>query len=157
MNGRGTLDGSGRCWVNKLGEVARVEAAPTGVARYRLVRPAELEQPRFVPRAADELQVQGVNAEVVDLRSLVPLDIDAVTASVKKTHRLLIVQEACLTGGFGAEVGCRVFESVYDYLDAPIRRLTAPDVPLSASSVLERAAIPDRRRIGQAALELVRG
>lgn len=108
-------------------------------------------------RAADDLQAQGVSAEVVDLRSLVPLDIESVTASVRKTHRVLIVQEAARTGGFGAEIGCRIFESVYDYLDAPLRRLTTPDVPLSASPVLERAAIPDRWRIAQAALELVRG
>ncbi len=107
--------------------------------------------------AADDLRAHGVSAEVVDLRSLVPLDIEAVTASARKTHRVLIVQEACRTGGFGAEIGCRVFEHVHDYLDAPIRRLATPDVPLSASPILERAAIPDRARIAQAAMELVQG
>ena len=108
-------------------------------------------------RAAVALDAQGVSAEVVDLRTLVPLDIETVLASVRKTHRVLIVQEASKTGGFGAEVGCRIFESAYDYLDAPLRRLAVPDVPLSASPVLEQAAMPDRHRIAQAALELVAG
>ncbi len=108
-------------------------------------------------RAAVDLEAQGVSAEVVDLRTLVPLDIETVMASVRKTHRVLIVQEACQTGGFGAEVACRVFEGAHDYLDAPIRRLATQDVPLSASPILERAAMPDRFRIAQAAAELVRG
>ncbi len=106
-------------------------------------------------RAAVVLDEQGISAEVVDLRTLVPLDIETVLASVRKTHRVLIVQEASKTGGFGAEVGCRIFENAYDYLDAPLRRLAVPDVPLSASPLLEQAAIPDRQRIMQAAAELV--
>ena len=105
--------------------------------------------------AAADLQKEEIGAEVIDLRSLSPLDMPTVIASVKKTHRVLIVQEACRTGGFGAEIGCRIFEEAHDYLDAPIRRLATPDVPLSASPVLERAAIPDRGRIAQAAMELV--
>ena len=108
-------------------------------------------------RAAEDLAAQGIDAEVVDLRSLIPLDLNTVIASVKKTHRVLIVQEACRTGGFGAEIGCRIFENVYDYLDAPIRRVTTPDVPLSASPALERAAMPDRNRIVEAAVEMIKG
>ena len=108
-------------------------------------------------RAAEALAVQGISAEVVDLRTLVPLDIETVLTSVRKTHRVLIAHEACRTGGFGAEVGCRIFENAYDYLDAPLRRLAVPDVPLSASPVLEQAAMPDRHRIVQAAMELVGG
>lgn len=108
-------------------------------------------------RAADQLAAEGINAEVIDLRTLVPLDAETLLESVRKTHRALVVQEACRTGGFGAEVACRLFEGAHDYLDAPIRRLTAPDIPLPASPPLEQAAIPDRHRIAQAARELVAG
>jgi pyruvate/2-oxoglutarate/acetoin dehydrogenase E1 component len=108
-------------------------------------------------RAAQDLSAQGISAEVVDLRTLAPLDIETITASVKKTHRVLIVQEAPRTGGFGAEIGCRIFESVYDYLDAPLRRLTTPDVPFAASPALERTAMPDRHGITEVARKLVGG
>jgi pyruvate dehydrogenase E1 component beta subunit len=108
-------------------------------------------------RAAEDLNAQGISAEVVDLRSLSPLDIDTIIASVKKTHRVLIVQESCRTGGFGAEISARISESVYDYLDAPLRRLATPDVPFSASPALERAALPDRHKIAEAAKEMVNG
>jgi pyruvate/2-oxoglutarate/acetoin dehydrogenase E1 component len=105
--------------------------------------------------AAAELAERGVSAEVLDLRSLNPLDIGSVVESVKKTRRLLLVEEGTRTGGFSAEIGFQVFEHIFDYLDAPITRLTTPDIPISASAVLERAAIPDVARIVQAALKLV--
>jgi pyruvate/2-oxoglutarate/acetoin dehydrogenase E1 component len=105
--------------------------------------------------AAAELAEQGVSAEVLDLRSLNPLDIESVVKSVKKTHRLLLVEEGTRTGGVSAEIGFQVFEHIYDYLDAPISRLTTPDIPLSASAVLEKAAIPDAARIVKAARKLV--
>ena len=146
------------------GDVAEGDAALVPLGQARIARPgADLTIVAWswmaveAERAAMDLEARGVSAEVVDLRTLVPLDIETVLASVRKTHRVLIVQEAGKTGGFGAEVGCRIFESAYDYLDAPLRRLAVPDVPLSASPVLEQAAIPDRHRIMQAALELVGG
>jgi pyruvate/2-oxoglutarate/acetoin dehydrogenase E1 component len=146
------------------GDVPRDEGpvAPLGAARVSrtgsdITLVAWSWMAREAEAAAEELQARGVKAEVVDLRTLIPLDIQTVAESVRKTHRVLIVQEACRTGGFGAEIGCRLFESVYDYLDAPLRRLATADVPLSASPVLERAAIPDRNRIVEAALELVAG
>ncbi len=105
--------------------------------------------------AAAELAELGVSAEVLDLRSLNPLDIESVVKSVKKTHRLLLVEEGTRTGGVSAEIGFQVFEHIYDYLDAPISRLTTPDIPLSASAVLEKAAIPDAARIVKAARKLV--
>jgi pyruvate/2-oxoglutarate/acetoin dehydrogenase E1 component len=108
-------------------------------------------------RAAEDLSTQGISAEVIDLRSLIPLDMDTIIASVKKTHQVLIVQEACRTGGFGAEISARISETVYDYLDAPLSRLSTPDIPLSASPALERAAMPDRGRIFEAARKLVEG
>lgn len=108
-------------------------------------------------RAAEDLDSKGISAEVIDLRSLIPLDMDTIIASVKKTHRVLIVQESCRTGGFGAEISARISETVYDYLDAPLLRLATPDIPLSASPSLERAAMPDRSRIFEAARKLVEG
>jgi pyruvate/2-oxoglutarate/acetoin dehydrogenase E1 component len=108
-------------------------------------------------RAAEDLDSQGISAEVIDLRSLIPLDMDTIIASVKKTHRVLIIQESCRTGGFGAEISARISETVYDYLDAPLIRLATPDIPLSASPSLERAAMPDRSRIFEAARKLVEG
>ena len=148
----------------RQGEVAEGDDALVPLGKARLARTgADITLVAWswmaaeAERAAEELAAQGIDAEVVDLRSLIPLDIEAVIASVKKTHRVLIVQEACKTGGFGAEIGCRIFENVYDYLDAPIRRIATPDVPLSASPVLERAAMPDCNRIVEAAMEMVRG
>ena len=105
--------------------------------------------------AGEELAAHGIRAEVLDLRSLNPMDVDGIVASAQKTHRLLIVEEGTRTGGVAAEIGFRVFERIYDYLDAPITRLTTPDIPVSASSVLEKAAIPDRRRIVQAVRRLM--
>ncbi len=107
--------------------------------------------------AAEELDGCGVHAEVLDLRTLAPLDMASILASVKKTGRLLIVEEGCRTGGVAAEIGAQVFEQAYDYLSAPLRRLTAPDIPIPASPVLEKAALPDRDRIVQAALALAQG
>jgi pyruvate dehydrogenase E1 component beta subunit len=106
--------------------------------------------------AAWELAGRGIKAQLIDLRSLCPLDMEPVAESVKKTGRLLIVEEGTRTGGIGAEIGFRVFEQVYDYLHAPIRRVTTPDIPISASPVLERAAVPGRARIVEAALELTK-
>ena len=105
--------------------------------------------------AAGELAARGVRAQTIDLRSLCPLDIEPVVESVRKTGRLLIVEEGCRTGGISAEIGFQVFEHVYDYLNAPIKRLTTPDVPISASPVLEHAAVPNRERIVAAAMELL--
>lgn len=106
--------------------------------------------------AARELAECGVSVELLDLRTLAPLDMASVLESVKKTGKLLIVEEGCRTGGVAAEIGARVFEEAYDYLTAPLRRLTTPDIPIPASPILEKAALPDRDRIVQAALELAR-
>ena len=106
--------------------------------------------------AVQELGACGVRAELLDLRTLAPLDMASVLSSVKKTGRLLIVEEGCRTGGVAAEIGAQVFEQAYDYLTAPLRRLTTPDIPVPASPELEKAALPDRNRIVQAALELMR-
>ncbi len=104
--------------------------------------------------AARQLAADGITAEVVDLRTLAPLDTETIIAAARKTGRVLIVEEGPVTGGFGAEVATRIFEAAYDSLDAPIRRLAGPDCPIPASKVLEAACIPDVAAIVAAAREL---
>ena len=106
--------------------------------------------------AATELAKEGVEAEVVDLRTLVPYDEETVHASVKKTARALIVHEAQLTGGFGAEVAARITESAFPWLDAPVRRLAYPDRPVPYAKNLEKALLPDRDKVLAAARELLK-
>ena len=105
--------------------------------------------------AADELASEGISAEVIDVRCLVPLDMETLAESAKKTTRVLIVEEDNLTGGWGAEVAARLAEVAFYYLDAPITRLAAPDTPVPCSPVLERVYVPDMERIVQAAQRLV--
>lgn len=102
--------------------------------------------------AADHLEAHGLSVEVIDLRSLAPLDLDTILASVRKTHRLVIVHEAVLSGGFGAELVARVQEAALDELDAPILRVAAPHAPVPGSPVLERSHVPDKARVVEAVL-----
>jgi pyruvate/2-oxoglutarate/acetoin dehydrogenase E1 component len=96
----------------------------------------------------------SVSLEVIDLRSLVPLDIDTVVKSVRKTGRLLVVHEAVQDFGAGAEIAAQIAEELFDELLAPVRRLGAPSVPMPFSPELERAMIPVAQTIGAAALRL---
>jgi len=104
--------------------------------------------------AAAALAGEGVNAEVLDLRTLVPLDKDAILKSVAKTHKLVIVHEAVRTGGFGGEIAAIVADEGFDLLDAPIKRVTAPDTPIPFSPVLESAFLPNEEKIIKAVREL---
>lgn len=97
--------------------------------------------------AAEKLAGLGINAEVIDPRSLFPLDKETIINSVKKTNKLAIVHQACLTGGVGAEIAAIVAEKAFDYLDAPIKRIAARDVPVPFSPVLENFVIPTEERI----------
>jgi 2-oxoisovalerate dehydrogenase E1 component len=105
--------------------------------------------------AADELAKSGVEAEVVDLRTLVPYDEETVLASVKRTGRALVVHEAQQTAGFGAEVAARLADAAFPWLDAPIRRVTYPDRPVPYAKNLEKALLPDKGKVVQAARELM--
>ncbi len=105
--------------------------------------------------AAEELAAGGVEAEVVDLRTLVPLDEATLVASVRKTGRALIVHEAQLTGGFGAEVAARLADAAFPWLDAPIRRLAYPDRPVPYAKNLERELLPTASRVVAAARDLL--
>lgn len=105
--------------------------------------------------AAEELAREGVEAEVVDLRTLVPYDEETVLASVKKTGRALVVYEAQTTLGFGAEVAARLADAAFPWLDAPVRRVAYPDRPVPYSRVLEAALLPDKGKVLAAARELI--
>ena len=104
--------------------------------------------------AAEKLADAGIDAEVIDVRCLVPLDIAAIEASVAKTGRLLIVEEDHLTGGWGAEVAALIAERAFHHLEAPIRRVAGPDTPIPCAPALERAYVPDVDRIVGAATDL---
>jgi pyruvate/2-oxoglutarate/acetoin dehydrogenase E1 component len=107
--------------------------------------------------AAEELARRGIHAEVIDLRCLVPLDMDTLTASAKKTGHVLIVEEDNLTGGWGAEVAARLSEAAFFHLDAPVTRLAAPDTPTPTAPALEREYVPSVERVVEAAVRLLAG
>lgn len=92
--------------------------------------------------AANELAGMGIEAEVIDLRTLKPLDFGTIADSIKKTNRAVVVHEACLSGGFGAEVSARINSELFDYLDAPVLRVAAKDVPMPFSPRLENFVLP---------------
>ena len=97
--------------------------------------------------AAEILAKEGIQAEVLDPRTLVPLDKEAILQSVGKTNKLVIVQEAVQTSGFAGEISAIVAEHGFDLLDAPIKRVTAPDTPVPFSPVLEQAYLPSVEKI----------
>lgn len=104
--------------------------------------------------AAEQLAEQGISVEVLDLRTLAPLDDDAIVATVKKTNRLLIVHEDTRTGGIAGEITARVSESCFEWLDAPILRVTAADIPLPYSPPLEDYVLPQTADIVRAVKRL---
>lgn len=100
-------------------------------------------QVNFAREAAEELKKEkGIDAEVIDLRSLVPLDFDCIKASVSKTHRVLIVQESVKRGGYAGEISAQIMEELFDELDGPVRRLCARNVVPPFSPPLEDAFFP---------------
>jgi pyruvate dehydrogenase E1 component beta subunit len=118
------------------------------VLAYSIMVPRALE-------AAEQLAGQGIEIEVVDLRSLKPLDTETIVRSVSKTGRVLILHESPKTGGFGGELAAVVAESeAFDYLDAPIRRLAGRDIPIPYNRALERATVPQVEDIVAAARAL---
>jgi acetoin:2,6-dichlorophenolindophenol oxidoreductase subunit beta len=105
---------------------------------------------RMVPEAmtaAGELAQEGAEVEVIDVRTVQPLDSAAILESIRRTNRALVVHEAVTFGGIGAEIAAQIQEEAFDYLDAPVLRLGAPFAPVPFSPVLERAYIPDSNRI----------
>jgi pyruvate/2-oxoglutarate/acetoin dehydrogenase E1 component len=128
-------------------EVKR-EGRDVTVLAYSIMVPRALE-------AAAALAPEGIEIEVIDLRSLKPLDKEAIVHSVSKTGRVLILHESPRTGGFGGELAAVVAESeAFDYLDAPIRRLAGRDIPIPYNRALERATVPQVEDIVEAARAL---
>jgi len=105
--------------------------------------------------AAERLTKQGVDLEVIDPRTLIPLDKKTLINSVKKTGRVVIVTEDCKTGGASAEIAAIVAEEALDYLDAPIKRVAEPDTPIPFSPPLEQFVLPDEERIIKAVKEIM--
>jgi len=104
--------------------------------------------------AAKKLEEEGVNVEVIDLRSLIPLDEEMILESVKKTNKVLVVHEDKVHGGFGGELSSIITEKAFEYLDAPVRRVGSTFTPIGFNRILERAILPNTERIYKAAKEL---
>ncbi len=104
--------------------------------------------------AADRLAQQGIEAEVIDPRTLVPLDKNLILESLRKTGRLLIVEEDNLTNGWGAEIAALMADEAFAWLDAPIKRLAAPDVPPPFAPILEQAYLPSEQKIVDMAVSM---
>lgn len=107
--------------------------------------------------AAEKLSQEGIEAEVIDVRCLVPLDLETIEKSVQKTTRVIILEEDNISGGWGAEVAARLAERSFYYLDAPITRVAAPDVPVPCAPILESSYVPSVEKVMLAARELVKG
>ena len=105
--------------------------------------------------AADTLENEGIDAEVIDLRTLNPLDIATVNESVKKTGRAIVVYEGWRTGGAGAEIAAQIYETAFDHLDAPVERVATLDTPMPYNARLERAALPSAADIVRVAEHLI--
>jgi pyruvate dehydrogenase E1 component beta subunit len=152
-----------RALYGQKGSVVRADDPPP-LGAARIVKPgrhvtvvASLMMVGRAIAAADLLIEQGIELEVVDLRSLRPLDDSTIIESVQKTGRLLTVEEQPVLGGWGADVVAAVVGDAFDYLDAPPQRIGLPDAPLPFSPVLEDAALPSSRSIAEVALALSRG
>ena len=105
--------------------------------------------------AAEALENEGIDAEVIDLRTLNPLDLDTVVESVRKTGKAIVIYEGWRTGGAGAEIASRIYESAFDHLDAPVERVATMDTPMPYNARLERAALPSAADIVKVAERLV--
>jgi len=105
--------------------------------------------------AAKKLQDEGVSIELIDLRSLVPLDEETIIESVKKTNKVLVVHEDKIHGGFGGELSAIITEKAFEYLDAPVKRVGSTFTPVGFNRILEKAILPNAERIYNAAKELI--
>jgi pyruvate dehydrogenase E1 component beta subunit len=132
------------------------------LGRARVVRPgkdvtlaAYSRMTHVAVDAAEALDRDGISAEVLDLRSLRPLDEDALVSSVERTHRLVVVHEGWPYGGVGAEIADRVQRLAFDALDAPVLRVATLDVPMPYSAELEQACMPQPERVRQTVLRMM--
>jgi pyruvate dehydrogenase E1 component beta subunit len=105
----------------------------------------------YALKAAEELAGQGIDAEVIDLRTLKPMDSETIIASVQKTGRAVTVEEGWQQNGVGAEIAARILERAFDYLDAPVLRVSGKDVPMPYAANLEKLALPSVAEVVEAA------
>jgi pyruvate dehydrogenase E1 component beta subunit len=105
----------------------------------------------YALKAAEELAGAGIDAEVIDLRTLKPMDNKTIIASVQKTGRAVTVEEGWQQSGVGAEIAARIMEHAFDYLDAPVARVSGKDVPMPYAANLEKLALPSVTEIVEAA------
>lgn len=110
----------------------------------------------FALEAAQKLEQQGIDVEVIDLRTLVPLDWETIEASVKKTHKVVVVQEAVMRNGYAGEIAAQIMEGAFDYLDAPVKRVAAKNVVPPFSPPLEDNFFPSVEDIIAGVLDVVR-
>ena len=105
----------------------------------------------YALKAAEELAKKHIQAEVIDLRTLRPMDTETIVESVKKTGRIVTIEEGWAQSGVGAEIAARVMEHAFDWLDAPVARVSGKDVPMPYAANLEKLALPSVADVVQAA------
>jgi pyruvate dehydrogenase E1 component beta subunit len=105
-------------------------------------------------KAADMLAEQGISAEVIDLRTLRPLDLATIITSVQKTNRLVTTEEGWIYSGIGSEISASISEQAFDWLDAPVTRVCGADVPMPYAANLEQLALPSAEGIAEAAKQV---
>jgi pyruvate dehydrogenase E1 component beta subunit len=140
------------------GEVPKLNDFIVPIGKARIARPGSHVTlvswsmgMSYALKAAEELAKEGIEAEVIDLRTLRPMDTETIVASVKKTGRAVTVEEGWQQSGVGAEVAARIMEHAFDYLDAPVLRVSGKDVPMPYAANLEKLALPSAAEVVQAA------
>jgi pyruvate dehydrogenase E1 component beta subunit len=140
------------------GEVPKLDDYVIPIGKARIVRSGKdvtliswSNGMTYALKAADELAKEGIEAEVIDLRTLRPMDTETIVASVKKTGRAVTVEEGWQQSGVGAEIAARIMEHAFDYLDAPVARVSGKDVPMPYAANLEKLALPNVAEVVAAA------
>ena len=140
------------------GEVPKLDDYVIPIGKARIVRSGKdvtliswSNGMTYALKAADELAKEGIEAEVIDLRTLRPMDTETIIASVKKTGRAVTVEEGWQQSGVGAEIAARIMEHAFDYLDAPVMRVSGKDVPMPYAANLEKLALPNVAEVVAAA------
>jgi pyruvate dehydrogenase E1 component beta subunit len=140
------------------GEVPKLDDYVIPIGKARIVRSGShvtivswSNGMSYALSAADELAKEGIEAEVIDLRTLRPMDTDTIVASVKKTGRAVTVEEGWQQNGVGAEIAARIMQHAFDYLDAPVTRVSGKDVPMPYAANLEKLALPSAAEVVEAA------
>jgi pyruvate dehydrogenase E1 component beta subunit len=140
------------------GEVPKLDEYVIPIGKARIVRSGKdvtliswSNGMTYALKAADELAKEGIEAEVIDLRTLRPMDTETIIASVKKTGRAVTVEEGWQQSGVGAEIAARIMEHAFDYLDAPVARVSGKDVPMPYAANLEKLALPNVAEVVAAA------